>query len=433
MRDLPIAAQVYIISLSILAALTSVLAVRVSVSAHVDFRLVVLFAALICLAELSPTVVQPHQVEVTVSPIMTIAALFLFAWPVGFLSQLLGTFMAELRAARPWYKRLFNADLALLYALLGSASQRLFGTLGPNSTLVTAIGGTLFMAVGYAVLNNGLVTVAIVLSEQLSPLYVWKTNFSNMVGQEVAMPVLGLIFAILWRFAPWSVALMILPLWVVRSSVKLIVDLRYQTERALLAFADAIDARDPLTYRHSQRVAEHAVEIARQMGLPQNEIDVIYQSARLHDLGKVGITDQWLHKEGPLSSEEMAQFRRHAMLGAEMVDHFSLFNAGEELIRGHHERYDGQGYPDGKRGRDIPLGARIIAVADAYDAMISQRPYRPPMSNEQAILNLRRGAGTQFDPRVVEVAVSALSRGTREQPASTVHQEAMAVLPIATE
>ena len=433
MRDLPIAAQAYIISLSVLAALTTILALRISLSAGLHLPHILLFAALICLAELSPTVIPTRQVEVMVSPIIAIAAVFLFPWPVAFLSQLLGTFIAELRASRAWHKRLFNTDLALTYALLGSVFQSLFGTLESPPTFLTAIGAIVYMAVGYAVLNNGLVTLVVALSEHLSPFYVWKTNFGNMVGQEVGMPVLGLMFAILWSFAPWSTALMILPLWVLRGSFGLIVDLRQQTERALLAFADAIDARDPLTYRHSQRVAENAVKIARQMGIPQDEIDVIYQSARLHDLGKVGITDRWLHKEGPLSPEEMAEFRRHATLGAEMVNHFSLFNAGEELIRRVHERYNGQGYPDGKRGEEIPLGARIIAVADAYDAMTSRRPYRPPMSQEEAILNLRQGAGTQFDPQIVEAALVVLSNSRTVEPTSTVHQEAMAVRPIVTE
>ena len=132
MRDLPIAAQAYIVSLSVVAALTTILALRVCLYTGSYLPHILFFAALICVAELSPTVIQPHQVEVTASAIMSIAALFLFPWPIAFLSQLLGTFVAELRANRPWYKRVFNTDLALIYAVLGSVSQRFFGTL-PSS------------------------------------------------------------------------------------------------------------------------------------------------------------------------------------------------------------------------------------------------------------------------------------------------------------
>lgn len=413
MRDLPIAARVYILLLSLVALPITILALRLSLSSSPDPARILFFAALICLAELSPTVIRPGAVQVTVSGVVTTAAVFLFPWHVAFLSKLLGTLIAEMRSNRVWYKRLFNADMALSYAVLGSSFRFLFGDLQSMASFPQAVAGIAYVTLGYTLFNTVPVSLAVALSQQLSPFYVWRTNLSNVMGQLIAMPVLGLIFAILWLFRPWSVALMILPLWVLGRSFKLIVELRQQTERALQAFVDAIDARDPLTYHHSQRVAENAVKIACQMGLPQDEIDVIRLSARLHDLGKVGITDQWLRKEGPLSPEEMDNFRKHAALGAELVNHFSLFNAGEELIRGVHERYDGKGYPDGKGGEEIPLGARIIAVADAYDAMISRRPYRPPLSKEEAIHNLHQGAGTQFDPRVVEAALQVLSNGAR--------------------
>jgi len=409
MRDLPIACRVYILLVSFLTISVAVLAFRLCLASPLDFLPVILFAALICLAELSPTVITPDAVEVSVSGAVTIAAVFRFPWHVAFLSALLGTLLAEMRSGRVWYKRLFNVDLALSYAALGASFQFLFGGFRSMTSLPGAILGLSYIALGDTVLNQALVTLVVALSERFSPIYVWRTNFSSINGQMIAMPVLGLVFAILWDFKPWSVALMILPLWVLGRSFGLIVDLRRQTETALQAFADAIDARDPQTYNHSQRVAETAVRLAGHMGLPQDEIDVIYRAARLHDLGKVGITDQWLHKAGPLTPEETARFRKHAPLGAQLVSHFSLFNVGEELIRGTHERYDGTGYPDGARGDEIPLGARIIAVADAFDAMTSRRPYRGPMPNEVAIRNLREGSAKQFDPRVVAAALHVLS------------------------
>jgi hypothetical protein len=413
MRDLPIAARLYILLLSLLALSVAVFALRLSLHSPLDFARIILFATLICVAELSPTVIPGEMVEVSVSGAVSIAAVFLFPWHVAYLATLLGTLLAEVRSGRVWYKRLFNVDLALSYAALASSFRFLFGgfELMASLPLLGAILRLSYIALGDTVLNQVMVTSVVALAEKLSPLYVWKINFGSMMGQMVAMPVLGLVFAILWYFNWWYVAFMILPLWVLGRSFGLYAELRQSTERALQALADAIDARDPLTYRHSQRVADAAVRLAERMGLPQIEIDVIYLSARLHDLGKVGITDQWLHKPGPLTSEETIQFREHAALGAQLVTHFSLFNVGEELIRGVHERYDGTGYPDGKRGEEIPLGARIIGVADAYDAMTSRRSYRPPMSRERAIRNLREGAGTQFDPRVVKAAVQVLANG----------------------
>jgi hypothetical protein len=417
MRDLPIAARLYILLLSLLAGSVTVLALRVCLYSPLDLVPVVLFATLVCIAELSPTVIPGEMVEVSVSGAFSIAAVFLFPWHVAFLATLLGTLLAEVRSGRVWYKRLFNVDLALSYAALASSLRFLIGGFESMAFLPSAVLGLSYVAIGDTVLNQAMVTTVVALAQKLSPLYVWRTNSGSMMGQMVAMPVLGFVFAILWSFRTWSVAFMILPLWVLGRSFGLYAELRQSTERALQALADAVDARDPLTYRHSQRVADIAVRLAGQVGLSQSEIDVIYLSARLHDLGKVGITDQWLHKPGPLTTEETMQFREHAALGAQLVTHFSLFNVGEEFIRGVHERYDGTGYPDGKRGEEIPLGARIISVADAYDAMTSRRPYRPPMSMEQALLNLREGAGTQFDPQVVDAALKVLSNGTATEEA----------------
>jgi hypothetical protein len=411
MRDLPIACRVYILLLSLVALSVTLLALWICFHSPLYFVPILLFAGLICLADLSPTVIPGELMEVSVSGAINIAVVFLYPWHVAFLSVLLGTLLAEIRSGRAWYKQLFNMDLALSYAALGFSFHLLFGGFETMQSLPEAIWRLSYIALGDTVLNQALVTLVVALSEGLSPVYVWRTTVSSMMGQMVAMPVLGLVFAILWDFKEWSVAFMILPLWVLGRSFGLYAELRQSTEKALQAFADAIDARDPLTYNHSQRVAESAVKLAEGMGLPQDEIDVIHLAARLHDLGKVGITDQWLRKAGPLTPEERLQFREHAALGARLVSQFSLFNVGVGLIRSTHERYDGTGYPDGIRGEDIPLGARIIAVADAFDAMTSRRPYRGPMPKEVAIRNLQEGVATQFDPKVVAIAVRVLADG----------------------
>lgn len=172
--------------------------------------------------------------------------------------------------------------------------------------------------------------------------------------------------------------------------------------------AVALDARDPYTAGHSLRVAEYAVEIGRLAGLPEEDIDDLRKSALLHDIGKIGIRDAVLLKEGRLTDEEWKQIKEHPVLGEtilkqiEPADAMAPFLAG---VRSHHERYDGGGYPDGLQGEGIPLFGRIIAVADAFDAMTSDRPYRQGLDKKTAIRILEEGRGTQWDPHFAKLFV----------------------------
>ena len=169
----------------------------------------------------------------------------------------------------------------------------------------------------------------------------------------------------------------------------------------LEALTAALDVRDRDTEGHSRRVAALALAIGRELGLPHEQLQALYRGGLLHDIGKIGIPDRILHKPGPLDEEEWAVMRRHPRLGFKVLDGVEFLMAGSEVVLYHHERYDGKGYPMGLRGDAIPLVARVFAVADAYDAMTSPRPYRAPMDSRSAIEEIVRNAGSQFDPQVV--------------------------------
>ncbi|GMA57684.1 HAMP domain-containing protein [Alicyclobacillus sacchari] len=174
--------------------------------------------------------------------------------------------------------------------------------------------------------------------------------------------------------------------------------------------AAALDARDPYTAGHSQRVAAYAEAIGRQVGLSAEVVAQLRQSALLHDIGKIGIRDEVLLKDGKLSDEEFAVIKQHPVIGESIVRQIQPDTAMKPLlpgIRSHHERYDGRGYPDGLAGTEIPLFGRILAVADAFDAMTSDRPYRKGMPTERAIGILLEGRGTQWDPAFVDAFVAA--------------------------
>ncbi len=180
------------------------------------------------------------------------------------------------------------------------------------------------------------------------------------------------------------------------------------------ALAATVDAKDPYTYGHSERVAATCEAIGEEVGLSTEELLNLHAAALLHDVGKVGVPDSILTKPGPLTSGERDTVERHATEGARIVGHMRELAALVPIVRHHHEWYDGTGYPDALKGEDIPLGARIVAIADAYDTMTTVRPYRSKVSQAQALAELRRCAGTQFDPDLVAAFHRAIvERGRR--------------------
>ena len=175
-------------------------------------------------------------------------------------------------------------------------------------------------------------------------------------------------------------------------------------------FAYALDAKDPYTHGHSRRVMQYSEWIATNLNLEQKEVETILHAATLHDIGKIGLKLEALNKPGRLSHEEEEIFRTHPRMGIKILGAIRFFEDLIPIIYHHHERYDGAGYPEGKSGEEIPLGARILAVADAYDAMTSNRPYRDAMTRENAVRELVNNARTQFDPNVVDVFVRVLTK-----------------------
>lgn len=170
----------------------------------------------------------------------------------------------------------------------------------------------------------------------------------------------------------------------------------------IYTLALAIEANDPYTRGHSERVAEYGARIAERMGLLDEQVDVIRNAGILHDIGKIGVSETVLQKPGPLTDTERIAVQAHPAIGEKICKPLRSANLLLTVIRHHQERFDGDGYPDRLSGEEIPIEARIIAVADAYDAMTSPRPYRPPMSQRQVTGTLRREAGKQWDPDVVE-------------------------------
>jgi len=365
----------------------------------------------------------PLAGSVSLSYAFTYAAL-LYSGPVGAALCAVSTAVTleELRARKPLPVLMFNAGQLVLsacaagwvYVWLGGGVM----TMGRGAQ--SSLGPALAAAVVLFSVNVLLVGQFVSLLKGCSFSQVLREQAFLSYGTSLAvLALLGFIIAHLASAASWlGLLLLVLPFAMARRTFRVYVELTEAYSSTVRSLVTAIEAKDPYTRGHSERVAEYAQAIAVHMGLSQPEIQVLERAALLHDVGKIGISLDTLISPEELSEDEMRAIKRHPVLGADLVTDVDFLHDIVDVVRCHHERCDGGGYPDGILGDDIPLLARILAAADSFDAMTSDRAYRPGMPFDQAIGELRRVAGKQLDERVVAGFVKVLSDDARVVRAS---------------
>ncbi len=231
------------------------------------------------------------------------------------------------------------------------------------------------------------------------------------LAYDIGFAGLGLVIAALWQVIPYyAAAVVLVPLWVARWAMGQFAEQQRAHSATLAALCQAVETKDFYTRGHSDRVSRGAGMIARQINMPPSRIEAVTFAGMLHDVGKLGVPTKVLQKDGTLTEEEYAAIQLHPMRGLEIVGEIGFLNEALTGIMHHHERMDGRGYPMGFAGDEIPEFAKIIAVADAFDSMTSTRSYRKARRIDEAVAELRNGAGSQFDPRIVDAFVSALDR-----------------------
>jgi hypothetical protein len=339
-----------------------------------------------------------------------VATILLVPPPIAAASIGLSILVEELVRGVPRQKVVFNVGAMVLNASVGSLAVGLLGGLSTAGGLgdFALLSTLVVVAVAYFVVNAVLLSVVFSILERRSIRSVlWQDAGSTMLG-ELAMTAIGAQYAVMWTLRPVLVIVLAIPAVVIARSFVHIRRLNTETRSAVRSLAEIVDHRDATTFHHSERVAVNAVRLARFLELRQADIEMIEQAATVHDLGKIGVPDRVLLKPGPLTPEEWEIMRLHTDLGSEIVSRFELFRPGAEIVRHHHERWDGSGYPGRLAGMGIPLGARIVAVADAFDAMTSDRPYRRALTHDDAVARIAAGAGTYWDPAIVEAFLALL-------------------------
>jgi len=344
------------------------------------------------------------QVAVSLAPLM--AATALGGPTAGALVALFGTTdTRELRGKVVWYGTLTNHAAIVLPVILGGLV--FWPSLGEPRDLVFELGLTLAASLLYFGFNLVFVSMIVVLrGGRTIREFLTRAETANIWVNLITLAPLAWLMARMFETGWWTTLLFALPLYTTRVAYHRFVEMRDMFTQTIGALAEAVDKRDPFTSKHSQNVRMISVDIGREMRVTAAELEALEWGGLLHDVGKIGVPDNILLKQERLTREERMVMNAHPVLGAEIIAPVNRLAAELPIIRHHHEWFNGSGYPDRLMGDEIPRLARILHVADAFEAMTAARPYRmTPLTNEQALSELRKFAGIQFDPVVVDAFV----------------------------
>jgi hypothetical protein len=387
-------------------------------------------ALLFLICDSMPTALAARQSAWSPSSAATLAAVVLLNGGYG--AAMVGAAaVLTLRRRVPIPERLFNGAM---YAVAGYAAGVAYLAVAhrlnlhpPNglhpiligsgkTSQLTMFGALLWpfaaAALVHVLVNHGLLWGILLLDKQGRAATRHTASTAGLpLAYDIGFAGLGLVIAALWQVIPYyAAAIVLVPLWVARWAMGQFAEQQRAHSATLAALCQAVETKDFYTRGHSERVSRGAGMIGRQINMPPNRIEAVTFAGMLHDVGKLGVPTKMLQKDGTLTEEEYATIQLHPMRGLEIVGEIGFLNEALTGIMHHHERMDGRGYPMGFAGDEIPEFAKIIAVVDAFDSMTSTRSYRKARRIEEAILELRKNAGTQFDSKIVEAFVSALDR-----------------------
>ena len=363
------------------------------------------FWTLVTLVTSAAPVRLPRGSQASVAGSSVLATAFLGGPAAAALVAAIGTFeLRELRGEVPWYGTLYNHATYVLPAVAAAIAYQAIA--GPDAfvasvvTLVAAfLSGLVFLS-----LNALLSSAALAVRSGLSIRAVFSADL-GVIGRSMLAysPLAWLMAVVSVAVGQWAVVLFGLPLATTRSAYKRVVEIRDMFTQTISSLSSAVDAKDHYTAGHSKRVQEISVEIGRQLRCSEAELEALEWGGLLHDIGKIGVPDAVLLKPDRLTREERVIMNMHPVKGEEIIRPVQRLAPELPIIRHHHEWYNGSGYPDHLVGETIPKLARILHVADAFEAMTAARPYRmTPLTAEQAMGELRKYAGVQFDPVMVD-------------------------------
>jgi HD-GYP domain-containing protein (c-di-GMP phosphodiesterase class II) len=324
----------------------------------------------------------------------------------------LGTFeLRDFKRQLPWFGTLFNRSNWVLSTFTAWVALQITTPWVKVGDPYATFAQILIVGFAFAIANNFLSVLAASVRQRSPFAKIWALSVRNVaIGLLGQIPMGWLMAQIALGVGYWATLPFLIPLLLARYTFTKYAETRDMFFGTVSALSQAIDAKDGFTRGHADRVSRIAGAIARDMGLSEQEIERIELAGLLHDIGKIGVEDRILMKPMRLDPDEQELMRRHPIYGASILEPSAALRPLVQMVLHHHENFDGSGYPEGLRGDDIPLGSRIIIVADAYEAMTSDRIYRKAIGHEKALEQLSKYKGIQFDPKIVRAIEQLLAK-----------------------
>jgi putative nucleotidyltransferase with HDIG domain len=415
--------------------------------ASVDPLMVLLLMGIAAAAQKLPVFLFRSS-AISVAFAATIASYVLYGTGVALLVNLASAAVNAVTPGRkPLRKIVFNTGSLTLSAFLAAEGYRLFGGQVPPEGIPQSVIAVALSASVYFLANSALTAVIISLTSQNRFFAVWRENYGWMTVNYVATAVNGAalafayqslnIFGTITFMLPLGVAWYSFRLYMAKSTevrsrnqdlveanrlLQLTNDRLEQSHLSVIgALLGALEAKDKYTHGHSSATMFHAVAVARELGLSEDEVAAVQLGALFHDVGKIGIPESILRKPERLTDEEWSEMRMHPIVGANLLAQVPTLEKVRPIVLAHHERYDGTGYPNGLKGDEIPLAAQIISVADTFEAMTSTRPYRRALSFDHTVRELRAVSGSQLSHVVVEKFIAIVTEHRQKAAAGTEH------------
>ncbi|UCG50407.1 MAG: HD-GYP domain-containing protein [Candidatus Latescibacterota bacterium] len=377
------------------------------------FKDIRLFIALIIIADTAQISLPRGGASIYASSPVDLASILLFGAPAAALIEAVATLLSEVFIQRRAAVRIaFNVPLLILTVGLAGLVYESFGSTWTSLDSPRFLIPLLVCGLVYYLVNTASISTIIGLSEGKNPFRIWKLNYLwNFFHILAFLPVAAIIALVYVKSGMWTIALFVVPLFLARYTFQLYIEMKEAHINTVAALTSALDANDPYTHGHSYRVSRYAMRLGSAMGLSSKDLEILEYSALLHDIGKIAIQKEILHKAGRLTDDEFRSLKAHPSTGADIVENLKFLKEAAVIVRYHHEQPDGKGYPEGLTGDEIPVGSRILLCADAFDAMTSDRPYRKGLPIDAVVEQFEIYKGSQFDLDVANLVIGMVRSG----------------------
>lgn len=421
-------AKLYLLVVGSVGVLTSLFFAGQLSAYELSIALIVLSLASF-IAEIYELEVVPHWGLSTATAIK-LAAVFIGGGPLAVWVVILSTLPAEVILSWDKLKEGFSAFFVRVFFNVGQlllsviSAALVFDFVGDHDPPFLSVQDLVPIGIAflvYEIVNNSLVFIIVSIVTKQKLAFLIRFGFRNLHLQFITIGVISILIANLYATSILSFILALIPLAVVHYSTRSYLRLRRTSHAAFSRITELLSQRDVYTGAHSKEVEELGLSLAQALELPDERIEAIKMGAAIHDIGKIAVPDAILHKPGKLTDEEWIVMKKHPIVGADIIKDLEIYRDVVPIVRHEHEHWDGGGYPDGLKGEAIPLGARIIAVADVYSALTTERHYRPPQgkplkyTQEQACEVLKEMAGKVLDPHLVDVFINKVIKKVKAQ------------------